>query len=66
MLSKVNQRNNNIINFKNLKYTEIPTPMSLMSDFLILLHAQCQPVLEPQQDKPNLFPPITLCGCLYI
>ncbi len=60
MLKNVNQRNRSIINFKNLKYTEIPTPMSLMSDFLMLLHAQCHPVLEPQQDKLNLFPPTTL------
>jgi hypothetical protein len=49
MLKKLNQRKRNIKNFKSLKYTVIPTPSCLRSDFLILLLQLCQPVLVPNK-----------------
>ena len=40
-----------IMNLRNLKYTDTPTPMLRMSDFLIDLQQQCQPKDVKQHEK---------------
>ena len=52
----VNNRNMNIMNFKNLKYNVIPIPSSLRSLCLHRAQHQCPPVLAAQHPMRCLPP----------